>query len=727
MQIAEPISAEIERALEAATHALGDAGINRTALENALPVARLVGALTEDGALAAGVLLHESTAGALPDRPPEGFDAAALAAASELARLGDFGGGGDWLEAGRLDESRAEVLRKMLLAVVADPRLVVARIGMQLARLRVAKNLADSERRRLAAEARAVYGPLANRLGVWQVKWELEDLSFRYLEPEQYKTIAAALAERRADRERYIAALCEELGTLLKTEGVNAEVYGRPKHIYSIHRKMQRKGLSFEQLFDVRAVRIVCSSIPECYAALGVVHGRWPYLPGEFDDYIATPKDNFYRSIHTAVIGPGEKSVEIQIRTREMHAQAELGVAAHWRYKEGGARDASYERKIEWVRQLLEPGDSAGVETETDPDFIDRVRAELFEDRVYALTPRGEVIDLPRGATALDFAYQVHTGLGHRCRGAKVNGRIVQLTQPLANGQVVEIITGKHESPSRDWLIQDGFLASPRSRAKLRSWFRRIDASENEAAGRTLIERELPRMGLGLEQVPALASELKASDVTQLYRWLGEGEISVTQLVQAASRLTPSLARSASGYLPGGVAEPHRPAQPASTTSRRARKARKSGASSPVRIEGVGDLPMTFAKCCSPIPPEAVIGYVTLGRGVTVHAARCASLLRMRATHPERCLRVDWSEEDVDGIPVELTIVAWDRRGLVRDLSDLVAATNLSLESLSTTTNRARGTATTVLQTKVRDLAQLAELTRKMGQIDNVISVKRSA
>lgn len=715
MQVDEQIPTQIHDALRALSASLGAEGIAPEQLAAALPAARLAGALTDDAVLAKGVLLHE-----LARQTPRviaiaGLETECLEAAAELAKLGEFGTGAQWRDTGRLEDTQAEVLRKMLLAIVADPRLVVARIGVQLARLRAAKDLPESERRRLAGEARAVFAPLANRLGIWQVKWELEDLAFRHLEPESYKTIAAALAERRTDRERYIAQLCAELKGLLQREGIAAEVYGRPKHIYSIHRKMQRKGLAFEQLFDVRAVRIVCNTVAECYAALGIAHGHWVYIPGEFDDYIATPKDNFYRSIHTAVIGPGDKPVEIQIRTRDMHEQAELGVAAHWRYKEGGPRDAEYERKIEWVRQLLDPGDANSRRGDTD--FLERVRAELFEDRVYALTPRGEVIDLPRGATPLDFAYQVHTGLGHRCRGAKVNGRIVQLTQPLANGQVVEIIVGKHPAPSRDWLIHDGFLVSPRSRAKLRSWFRRIDAAENEAAGRSIVEREFARLGVGLEQVPAVAGELKAGDAAQLYRWLGEGELSLAQLLQAIGRLSTGLPRSSNDEL----ATPPRTPRKARSTSGGSRNA------SPLQLEGVGGLPMTLAKCCAPIPPEPVVGYVTLGRGVTVHAARCSGLARMRGEHPERCLRVDWSAEDAASVTVELTIVAWDRRGLVRDLSDLVAAAELSLESLTTTTDRTQGTARTVLRTRVRDLAQLGELVRKMTAVENVISVKRSA
>src|SRR5487761_278411 len=370
----------------------------------------------------------------------------------------------------------------MLLAVVSDPRLILARLAEHLVSLRHARELpADAfrpgERERLAVEARAVFAPLASRLGVWQLKWELEDLAFRHLEPDEYRRSASALNERRADRERYIEELCGRLRSELQAAGIEAQVYGRPKHMYSIYRKMQRKQLAFEQLFDVRAVRVIVGTIRDCYGALGVVHGLWTYIPGEFDDYIATPKGNFYRSFHTAVIGPQGKSVEVQIRTREMHEHAELGVAAHWTYKEGTPTDAEYQRKIEWVRRLLEPQGGP----EADREFLEQAASELFEDRVYALTPKGEVVDLPRGATPLDFAYSVHTTLGHRCRGAKINGRIVPLTYALANGEIVEIITGKQDAPSRDWLApEQGFLVSPRNRSKVRAWVRKQDAAARD-------------------------------------------------------------------------------------------------------------------------------------------------------------------------------------------------------------------------------------------------------
>src|SRR5580698_2272130 len=481
--------------LDAARMALLELGADPSMLAAGIEAAELVAALTQDFDLTVATALHWARLNGLKGEPAahdERLSSAALHLATALGRLGELSLPTDWSASHRLNSQQAETLRKMLLAVADDPRLVVARLAEQLVRLRHARELDEEPRRRLAFETREILAPLANRLGVWNLKWELEDLAFRYLEPEEYHHIARALAERRVDREQYIVSVCALLKRELREAGVAAQVFGRPKHIYSIARKMRRKHVGFGELFDVRAVRIVVESIADCYAALGVVHGLWHYIPGEFDDYIATPKDNEYRSIHTAVIGPEGKSLEVQIRSQDMHEYAELGVAAHWRYKEGGARDARYERKIEWVRRVLDPSQ----QTHNDGDLIERAKAELFADRIYAMTPRGEVVDLPRGATPLDFAYHVHTDLGHRCRGAKVNGRIVPLNQPLANGDVVEIITGRRSAPSRDWLSpEQGFLASPRSRAKVRAWFRHIDESGHRAAGREILERELKKAG----------------------------------------------------------------------------------------------------------------------------------------------------------------------------------------------------------------------------------------
>jgi len=685
------------------------AAVNSADLAFGVEAAEVIGALTEDATLANAVLARPAlTHPALTLEKLNrliGPDASDVAAA--LVRLGDLGLPRDWTPARGLDARQAETLRKMLLAVVSDPRLVLARLAEQLVELRHARDLPSEERERLAVEARAVFAPLANRLGVWQLKWELEDLAFRYLEPEEYRAIAGALNERRADRERYIQSLCGSLGAELRNAGVVAEVYGRPKHMYSIFRKMQRKQVPFEQLFDVRAVRVVVSSVPECYAALGVVHGLWPYIPGEFDDYIATPKGNFYRSIHTAVIGPGGRSVEVQIRTREMHEHAELGVAAHWTYKEGGARDSQYERKIEWVRRLLEPPEAADADgAAADRDFLERMRTELFEDRVYALTPKGEIVDLPRAATPLDFAYHVHTSLGHRCRGAKVNGRIVPLTHALQNGEIVEVITGRHEAPSRDWLApEQGYLVSARSRSKVRAWFRKQDVTDNRAAGRTLAERELARIGARPEHFAAIVQALEARDADHLYQLLGEGELTATQLVQAAARLI----------------EP-RPQVPVV----RPAKARRDRTGSPVEIEGVGDLPITLARCCAPLRPQPICGYVTLGRGVTIHRSDCASLARMRAVKPERVLGVEWTATEQAGLGVEVAVEAFDRRGLVRDLTDVLALERLSIEAMTTTTDRDNGSAHISIAFSVNDLEQLARVLGRLGRVPNVTHARRT-
>jgi GTP pyrophosphokinase len=637
VHVEDTCPAPIQRALDAAHAVLRGHATASAGLDDALAAGRLVGQLTEDAGLAVGAMLHDAAGGS--GRPAEDWPAAdrraigepALRIAAELARLGGFGRGARWNTPAGLTADQAETLRKMLLAVVSDPRLVVARLGLQLARLRAAHRSGDAERRReLATEARAVFAPLANRLGIWSVKWELEDLALRELEPEAYRRIATALAERRSERERYVAEACAQLAGSLGAAGLRVEVSGRPKHLHSIHRKMQDKHLDLDRIFDLRGLRVVCETVPDCYAALGVVHSLWSWLPDEFADYIATPKDNGYRSIHTAVLGPGGRVLEVQIRTSAMHEFAERGVAAHWRYKEGGTGDAAYAGKIERVRQLLAP--AGGSPREEPADFLDTAQRGLFEDRVYALTPRGEVVDLGRGATPLDFAYQVHTSLGHRCRGARVDGRIVPLTQRLANGEVVEIITGRDEAPSRDWLHQEGFLASARSRAKLRAWFRRRDAGENESAGRALAERELSRLGVGAEGISALVQDLKASDAQQLYRWLGEGEVSVNQLVQAAMR---RLQRSA----------PRDTAAPARDRARRQRPAAASpgGAGAAVAIEGVKDLPITLARCCDPARPRPIAGYVTVGRGVTIHDGGCAALARMRRSHPRRVLEAAWS------------------------------------------------------------------------------------
>jgi GTP pyrophosphokinase len=676
------------------------------AVERARALVEIVGRLTDDadilmGAtlwplLSAGVLTREQAAAA--------GSSAAQRIATELTRLDALPVVTSRQGTATLPTNQAEALRKMLLAIVTDPRLVLIKLAGQLHLLRESRSAPAAERERIARESREIYAPLANRLGVWQLKWELEDWSFRYLEPDNYKLVAGWLAAKRTDRETYIAEVVALLREHLTKAGIVADIAGRPKHIFSIWRKMQRKGLSFDQLYDIRAVRILVNTVADCYAALGIVHGLWPYIPGEFDDYIATPKDNLYRSLHTAVIGPGKLPVEIQIRTSEMHDHAELGVAAHWRYKEGGKSDAAYEQKIVWLRQILEPAERDG---ESEHDFLERVRTEVFEDRVYALSPRGEVIELPRGATPLDFAYHIHTDLGHRCRGAKVNGRMVPLNQVLQNGDQVEIIAGKQLAPSRDWLVPSlGYLVSQRNRHKVRAWFRKLDEDQNRQQGKHILERELQRLAIHSVTLPDLVGEFGLDNADALYLAIGEGEINTAQITGAIQR------RARPQELPSPVARRHT-AQPKETPG--------------ITVEGVGDLLSHFARCCGPVPPEPIAGYVTLGRGVSIHRQDCANLRRLQTTSADRLIAVEWGSAADQTFPVDVNVRAFDRRGLVRDISAVLADSKINIHAMNTVTNAADGIADMSVTITVHDLQELSRVLARIQGLPNVLSVRRLA
>jgi GTP pyrophosphokinase len=696
---------------------LEEAGVDAETCERAAEVAGLVTGLTDDPELAAAALI-DSALGLHPDPEAEAAvrDSAspqALLLAQSLRRLGEFGLDERWSAQHALSGAQAEVLRKMLLAVVGDPRLVVARLAQQLVRCRHARALPEAQRRQVALETRDLYAPLANRLGIWAVKWELEDLAFRELEPDEYRRIAGALNEKRRDREAYIERVKQELTTELRGAGIDAVVEGRPKHIYSIYRKMQRKRLPFESLFDVRAVRIIVATVADCYAALGIVHGHWTFLPGEFDDYIATPKDNDYRSIHTAVTGPDGRSLEIQIRTREMQDQAERGIAAHWRYKEGSARDQRYERKIDAVRALLAPALAAP----DDPDAFVTASANLFDDRIYAMTPKGQVVDLPRGATPLDFAFHVHSDLGQRCRGAKVNGRIVPFDHQLANGDVVEIITGRNATPSRDWLSpQLGYLASPRSRSKLRAYFRRLD--EAASGGSTGSSGSGHAGGGGSAHAGAAHAPSAGPSQASV-----AGGVAGSAAATGGGKAATGGARSAAGKAAAPAADA---VDAALASPRRATRKRIGSGRSPVEIEGVGDLPITLARCCAPVRPQPIAGYVTLGRGVTIHRADCASLARMARARGDRRLKVDWSTGDVERLPAKILIEAFDRRGLLRDISDLIAEEHLSIEGVNSDTDPRDRIARFQVRVGVRDLDELQRLMRRLRKIPNVFKVRRA-
>jgi GTP pyrophosphokinase len=658
----------------------------------------------DEDTLLAGLLVPWLEAGTLDDaRAQDWFGTAAVRLAREVERVGGIGIPPDWNPGQPMKPQQAEGLRKLLLSLAADVRLVLLRLALQLVRLRNIKEATPAEQRWAALETREIYAPLANRLGIWQLKWELEDLAFRYSEPEEYRRIAGWLKSKRTERERYIEDVKAQLGVELARAGIAGEVSGRPKHIYSIHRKMQRKGLAFEQVMDVLAVRIQVENIAECYAALGIVHGLWTYIPGEFDDYIATPKENNYRSLHTAVIGPGHLPLEVQIRTREMHDHAELGVAAHWQYKEGRRAESSFQQKIIWLRQLLEPTARAGME----PDLLDGLQAEIFEDRVYALSPRGEVVDLPRGATPLDFAYQVHTNLGHRCRGAKVNGRMVSLNHTLANGDSVEIITGKQPNPSRDWLVPSlGFLASPRNRSKVRTWFRKLDEGQNREHGRQMFDREMERLGVRSLPLPELLDELGLDDADALYVGLGAGELTLAQVA-------------------GAIQRRQHEREPAAPPKAHSRAGGHRGAAGMV-VDGVGDLLSTIARCCRPVPPEPIVGYITLGRGVSIHRADCANLLRLRDSQPLRVLAVDWGRPAPERtFPVAIRVEAFDRRGLVRDISSVLADEQISIQTMNTVTDSSENTATVDLTVTVHGLEELSRLLGRFAGLPNVLSATR--
>ena len=635
---------------------------------------------------------------------PDAWQARAAGLPEGLRRLveGQLAAEKVWtLHAQRAPGSGSEGLRRLLLAIIRDLRVVFVLLARQLARMRAAAALPEAERRELAALTRDIHAPLANRLGIWQLKWELEDLAFRYLEPDVYRRIAALLDERRADREAFIRETLDTLGRALTEAGIRAELAGRPKHIYSIWKKMQRKDMDFTALYDIRAVRVLVDSVADCYAALGVVHTLWPHLPGEFDDYIARPKGNGYRSLHTAVIGPHGKTLEVQIRTHAMHRDNELGVAAHWRYKEGGGADAEFEAKIAWMRRLLE---SRGDEGELAADL----KTELVEDRVYLLTPRGEVIDLPHGATVLDFAYHVHTEVGHRCRGAKVNGRIVPLSFQPRSGDRVEIITAKQAEPSRDWLSpHHGYLHTARAREKVRLWFRRLAHDANLAAGRAIFERELKRLALPAPDPAALAAHFHLKTFDELLMALALGEVSGGQLARAVQEAAH-------------VAPPAAPGTPVSPPRRS-----EAPDHDALRIEGVGNLLTSLARCCQPLPGDAVRGYVTKGRGVSVHRADCPSLARLARREPERVIAVSWGEGAPQTYETDILLEAYDRKDLQKDVTGAISNANMPIVALTSRVAPRTGLVTMRFTVRVRDFEQLSGLLARLAALPNVIEVRR--
>ncbi len=595
----------------------------------------------------------------------------------------------------------AEGLRRLLLVLVRDLRVVFILLARQLERLRGLAH-ADPQVQESAAQLTAdIHAPLANRLGIWQLKWELEDWTFRFLQPDTYRRVAKLLGSRRKDREAYITDVIKQLDVALVGGGIAAEIAGRPKHIFSIWKKMQRKKLDFEQLYDVRAVRIMVPDIPTCYAALGVVHGLWSYIPGEFDDYIANPKGNDYRSLHTAIIGPGGTSVEVQIRTPEMHQHAEMGVAAHWRYKEGGGGDASFERKVAWMRKLLEHR-----EDRDDSALLAGFSTEVLEDRVYVLTPKGQVIDMPRGATVLDFAYQIHTDVGHRCRGAKINGRIVQLTHSPVTGDRIEILTHKLPNPRRDWLNQQqGYLRTSRARNKVRNWFNRLDFDQNVRDGKEIVDRELSRLALAAGGIEALLPRLGAHSVEDMYAQVALGDLSPGQIARVAH-------------------ESQAPAKPDIRPLKQHVRSADQGKDAVV-IDGVGNLLVSMAQCCHPVPGDPILGFITRGRGVRVHRSDCGSLAALASRHPERVMdEMQWGRSGGQRFEVRVRVDAYDRQGLLRDVGTVLAAAQISVLQLNSTAAK-DGSAAVEVDLAVNDFAQLSDLLGRLRSLPNVMDAQR--
>lgn len=604
-------------------------------------------------------------------------------------------------------QTQVENLRKMLVAMIDDVRVALIKLAERTCAIRAAKNSSQERKIRVAHEVADIYAPLAHRLGIGHIKWELEDLSFRYLEPEQYKQIAGLLHERRLDREQYIADVMQQLKEKLTAANIKADISGRAKHIYSIWRKMQRKGLKFSQIYDVRAVRVLVPELADCYTTLGIVHTLWRHIPKEFDDYIANPKENGYRSLHTAVIGPEGKVLEVQIRTYAMHEEAELGVCAHWRYKGTDVKGNSdyYEEKIAWLRQVLEwqeeLGDAMGI--------ADQLRVDTEPDRVYVFTPDGHAIDLPKGATPLDFAYRVHTEIGHHCRGAKIDGRIVPLNYILKTGEQVEIITSKEGGPSRDWLNSNlGYINTSKARAKVIHWFKLQDRDQNVMAGKAILERELARLALRISNFDKLAEKAHVKNSEDLFAALGAGDLRLNHILNLAHEMV----------------EPTSNNEQLELIQRRPNKL--GNTSGEIQIQGVGNLMTQMANCCHPLPGDPVIGYITVGRGVTIHRQDCPNVLQLAAREPERMIQVDWGPTPMKTYPVDIHIQAYDRSGLLRDVSQLLLNDKINVLAVNTLTNKEDNTATMKLTIEIPGLDALGRLLSRISQLPNIIEVRRS-
>ena len=603
-----------------------------------------------------------------------------------------------------LEEEEAESLRKIFLAMVDDIRVILIRLADRLHNMHTLGALPEDRRTEIAQETLDIFAPLAHRLGMWQIKEELEDLALRYLEPDSYRRVVELMDERRTIRERYVDEVVDVLRKALAEKGIRTEVTGRRKHIYSIYQKMQKKDTDFDRIYDVHAARIIVDDVNDCYAALGIVHSLWRPIAGEFDDYIAMPKDNMYQSLHTAVVGPQGRPLEVQLRTWDMHWMAEYGVAAHWRYKEQVERDAVLEAKMGWLRQLMD----WRRELVDAQEFVDSLKTDLFPEEVYVFTPKGDVIELPRGATPVDFAYHVHTEIGHRCQGAKVNGKMIPLNHQLEDGDQVLILTAKRGGPSRDWLNPLlGYVRTSRARQKIRQWFRRQERPDNIIRGRSLLEKELKRFGIDHESYEDIAKLFRFERVDDFLTAIGYGDINVHQVSTRVLEIEKEREAGLEESVP--VVTP--PAEVAG-----------------IRVTGVGDLLTHIGGCCNPLPGDEITGYVTRGRGVTIHRRDCSNVLRvLRDGDKERLIEVDWGE-DLDRVfPVVVKVIAYDRKGLLKDIAAVLDAEDVNMRAATMSTARKDQTATIIATLEISGMAQLSRVLTKIESLTNVLEVQRQS
>jgi guanosine-3',5'-bis(diphosphate) 3'-pyrophosphohydrolase len=695
----------IERAYQMALR--GHAGQKRASgepyIQHCLAVAKILADLRLPGAAIAAGLLHdtvEDTSITLEMIGAEfGAEVARLVDGvtklTQLPRVTREDGRTPIDEDARRKALDIETLRKIFFSIGDDVRVVVIKLADRLHNMRTLDYLPAARRKAIAQETLELFAPLANRLGIWQMKWELEDLAFKYVDPEKYAEIADNLEERRSDREATMKAIVEDLRQELAQAGLKAEVTGRPKHIYSIYRKMVRKGVPFESVHDVRAVRVIVKDISSCYVALGVIHNKWVPLPKEFDDYIASPKDNFYQSLHTAVVYEDGKTLEVQIRTPEMHVSAELGIAAHWRYKEEGTkRDEAFERRVLWLRSLMD----WRQEVPDAGDFMDGMKSDVLEERVYAFTPKGDVIDMPAGSTPIDFAYHVHTDVGHHCRGARVNGRMVPLEYRLRTGDQVEIITTRSGGPSRDWLNPHlGLVKSQRALSKIRQWFKHQDLEHKIAAGRDILERELRRLGAEDSTIESLARQAGYSTPADFLAAIGAGDVSPARIVTR-------------------ILEVDQSGEPIATAA----GAAASATTNEINVTGLRGMLTNLARCCNPVPGDPIVGYITRGQGATIHRTDCKNILRI--PDKERLVRVSWGRV-VRTYPVNVRVSAYDREGLLRDVSGIVTEDHISLRQVSVNTKDHKATIDMVME--VTDLNQLSRVLNRIEALPNVLDARR--